>query len=217
MRFGAYTAPTVIMLLCATAFYVRSLERKKVLAIESAVQEILSVAESKLPIEKIIGEIASIAKNQTKYSRASAYVDGFCIGASESPGKMFFRVMDSGYNEDISRDAVINFNDGRGKFMMEAIKSGKPVLGFGPNSIWFLVVPIGTHAVINLSDSQPKSSITAFESEEIIQKILLPLRSLDHRKLKWVFKALPYKTSFKKRRRTLGRKVCVYFCRHQRL
>jgi class 3 adenylate cyclase len=181
-NYGTYTAPSVVLLLCISAFSLRMLERQKALNVEVAASKILSVIESNEPIEKVLKETAIIAMWEAKYGRVSSYVDGFCIGAIETPGKSFFRVTESGYKKDTSIDSIINFSEDRGVIMAEAIKLQKPILRVGLiDQAWFLVVPIGKHACINLSDDHPKSNFLAYESFEIIQRILPSLLSLERR------------------------------------
>ncbi len=180
--FGAYTAPSVICLLSVSALYLRNLEREKAISIESAVSRILSTIESNIPIDSVLKEVALITMKETKYGRVSSYVDGFCIGATESPGKAFFRVSEVGYKKETIKDVVINFSDGRGPIMAEALKKQKPVLRTGTtDGAWFLVIPLGLHACINLSDDRPKSDFLAYESFEIIERISLSLLSLERR------------------------------------
>ena len=179
---GGYSGPSLILLLSASAFYLRFLERRETAGIDLAVSKILSVVESDAPIEKVLEEVANITREETKYGRVSAYVDGFCLGAADSPGQSFYRVFQTGYKKDTSRDSVISFSENRGGLMQAAVQSRQPFLALGKETgAWFMIVPIGVHATLNLSDDHAKSNFLAYESREIIRRIFLSLLSLERR------------------------------------
>jgi class 3 adenylate cyclase len=179
---GVYAGPSVVLLLGISAFYIRYLERVKTTEIEKAVRKVLSVVNSEVPVEKVLQETSLITRTETKYTRASAYVDGFCIGASESPGKAYVRIAEIGYRKDTKLDAVIKFSDGRGPVMAEANKLKNPILRIGAkDGAWFLVIPIGAHAFINLSNDRAESEFIAYESLEIVKRIFQSLLSLERR------------------------------------
>ena len=179
---GAYSAPSLIVLMSLTALYIGRIERENLDSINVSSGKILTVIESNIAIKSVLQEVAVITMRESKYGRVSSYVDGFCIGATESPGRSFFRVSEEGYKKDTTKDSVISFSEGRGAIMSEALSLARPILRTGlTDGAWFLVVPIGKHACINLSDDKPKSDFLAYESLEILQRIFLSLLSLERR------------------------------------
>lgn len=66
--------------------------------------------------------------------------------------------------------------------MRQALVENQVVIGRGTtDQAWFLVVPIGKHACINLSDVGANSAFRAFESKEIVERLLPSIRALDRR------------------------------------
>jgi class 3 adenylate cyclase len=158
------------------------LERRKAENIELAVRNILESSEAKMPIDAIIYNIATTLKNETRFSRASAYIDAFCLGESKQPGKAFLRVMEAGYKKDMSNDKVISFQDQRGTFMAEAITKQNVCLNFSPQTgVAFINVPVGRHACINLSNDLPSDPYHAYESLNNIKRIFPSLSLLERR------------------------------------
>lgn len=180
--YGAYTTPSLIALLTTVAAYQRVSEKVRTERIEIAASRILAVIHAKSPLREIIAQLASITSSQTHFSRVSAYIDGFCVGYADQPRKVFYRVMESGYNKDTTKDSRIEFETGGGTIMAEATQGDSLSLKRGQkDNAWFIVVPLGKHACLNLSDDEPSSPYSAYESEEILRRLHPALKTLDGR------------------------------------
>jgi hypothetical protein len=177
---GSFLSP--VILACITLFvgYLKVKENNKAQRIEISSTRILSAIESKSPVREILTQLASIVSGDTHFSRVSAYIDGFCLGFAEHPGVVYYRVMESGYQKNTVKDERIDFQEGRGTYMFEAIQKGEMVLRKSQrDDAWFIVVPLGKHACLNLSDSRPVSPYSAYESEELLKRLLPSLRTLN--------------------------------------
>jgi hypothetical protein len=178
-----FASPSLIAFMAIMLMHLRRKEAFRKERIELATARILSVIDSKSPIREVLAQIALITSGELKFRRVSAYIDAFCVGAVDGPGRTFIRVMENGYQKNTSQDALITFDGDRGKYMAEAISCQKTLVCKNPSQrAWFFVVPISKHACINLSDEgPPENEYQIFENEEILNRLLPGLRSLDSR------------------------------------
>lgn len=181
---GFVGAPMLLVFMSAAIAYARHKEKLRSDRVQAATTRILSAINSKSTLSEILTQIASIASGATHFTRVSAYIDGFCIGIAEHPRRIFARVMESGYRKDTDSDKRIPFQEGRGSFMSLATETEQVVLRKGArDGAFFLVVPIGKHACVNLSDDSSKSPYLAYESEDIVRQLLPSLKALNARVL----------------------------------
>lgn len=176
---GIYAAPaTLVMMACMTT-YIKYYEKLRNERIEVATARILAVIEAKSPIREILAQLATIVVGETRFSRVSAYVDGFCIGLCDRPFRTFARVMENGYRKNTAKDLTIEIGNDRGMHMISAMEQNSLLLRQGVNDkAWFIVVPIGRMACLNLSNDSPSSPYTAYESEEILRRLMPALSTL---------------------------------------
>jgi hypothetical protein len=186
---GTFSAPAVLLFITITMSYARLREQRRARRIQQTSNRILAIIESNASIDEILTQLASISSIETHFSRVSAYIDGFCLGMSEHPRQVFVRLMERGYSKETAIDRTIHFLDGRGSYMATATETEEITLRTGTfDKAFFLVVPIGRHACINLSDAVPASSFQAWESEEVIRRLHPALRTLNGRVLAQGFK-----------------------------
>jgi class 3 adenylate cyclase len=100
-----------------------------------------------------------ILQKQSPMLRISAYIDSYCVGEAIASKMSMQRVYEHGYRKDTSFDSSIDISSGNGRFMKEAIGSGKPLYGIGANGGQFICVPIGELACINLSDHNARDPV----------------------------------------------------------
>jgi hypothetical protein len=179
---GAYTAPALVALLTVVVSWLKLEDTLREERISRTATQILQAIESNETVEKVLEQIASIAHSGTHFRRVSAYIDSFCLGHATEPSKTFYRVMERGYQKDTRKDQTIHFHELRGKTMAKAVESGNITLSRGAeDKAWYIIVPVGKHACINLSDTSAVSTFVACESLEIMSRLHPALQPLDRR------------------------------------
>jgi len=178
---GTYTAPAFLVFLNGISTYLKISERRRTDRIENAVGRILASISSQLSVNQVLAELAMISSREANFKRVSAYLDAFCLGRCDVPRKRFVRVSEHGYEKDTSKDTIIELGPESGAVMKQAMDSEQMLLRLGADGAWFLVVPLGPHACINLSNDKPGSEFDAYESEEAIRRLLPSLRAIDRR------------------------------------
>ena len=181
LNFGAYNAPAVLAVSAGTLTWINYRENRRIARVQGAVGRILSALENRANVKEILVQIASIVFEQAHFTRVSAYVDGFCLGQIDQPHVSFVRVMESGYEDGAERSNEILFSEGQGVHMASALTRGALYLNKGKDLSWFINVPIGRHACLNLSDERPMPMRLALESLEILKLLTPALNSLNGR------------------------------------
>lgn len=178
LRFNG--VPWMIAVATIVLTYVRYGETARRERVELATTRILGAIEASSDLRSTLDTLARLVADETHFRRVSAYIDAFCLGREDSPGRSLIRVMDKGYRKDTSMDAVIRFDEGRGACMREAMNGGKAALRRGGrDGAWFTVVPLSRMACINFSDDRESDAELAHESLEVLTRLQPALSVLD--------------------------------------
>ncbi|MCC7441844.1 MAG: hypothetical protein IT285_09430 [Bdellovibrionales bacterium] len=173
---GMITVSTVILILMRY----RELARQE--RVEAGTARILGAIESGSDIKSLLIQISSMTAREVHYRRVSAYLDAFVLGGHDRPGEVFLRVMEQGYRKDTVRDGRVSFGEGRGGVMHQALVSGEVAAGKGErDGAGYMVVPIGKHACINLSDETAVDDLRLQESRDVVMRLVPALRVLEDR------------------------------------
>lgn len=176
---GIYVAPSVVVLLSTITWYLREQERATAIRIATVAEKIAKSIETNEPVTAVLKMMMQMSRNETKFERASAYIDAYLVGASETPGKEFMRIGEYGYRKQTHQDLFINFREGRGTKMRTALSQNRTLLERASDGSWYLIIPIGKNACINLSDVDARKAYTAHENQSVINRILPSLSSLE--------------------------------------
>lgn len=145
-------------------------------------QHIASCFEGESKLEELMSKVALLTGKASQFSRVSAYVDGFVLGATERQGEFFVRVFENGYNKETSLDSAVQFATGRGHLMQKAISSRDVLLGQGKqDQAWYAIVPIGSLACINISDDSKTKVSDVTQRAEILRRVMPALARLEER------------------------------------
>ena len=173
-------SPILIFVIIFRIGYSYFSERTSTERFAIASSRILEAIEGQDRIEDILIKIAKIVYTETRFVRVSAYLDAYCIGSSGKPRQTLLRVFEAGYTKDTSQDREIKNERDRGLWMFETLESGNLQLRKSATTgAHFIIVPIGRHACINLSDVNDREPHYIFESENLIRRLLPALRALD--------------------------------------
>ncbi len=168
--------PSIITILCFGIIYIRSLEGVIRESAEIVIQQISNAFEKSNSVEKVLTTITQITSQSTRFSRSSAYLDGYFYGVSDTPEKTFVRICETGYRKDTTQDKFIEYTHDRGKWMQQALSRQEVIVNQGNQDLaWFAIVPLGKHACINISDDQftrKKEINTRIEMLQLILPIL---------------------------------------------
>jgi len=176
---GAYMAPSVVALVAVLIALLKRSEDFRSAHTEDAARIILRLIAGPGAIDDKLRAIGSLMSEHTHFSRISVYADAFVFGLHDIPKERFVRLMDAGYRKETSKDRVIDFNDGRGALMRDALASLTPRLRQGSHdSAWFTNIPLGNHAILNLSDDSTQPDFLASESHELILRVLPALQTI---------------------------------------
>lgn len=178
---GAYNAPMMVGFIVIAFSNLRREENASTLRRSMNISKILRFARSNASLKDTLAHIAAVTSDESRMLRASAYIDQYGLGIGSEPMRRLERVMEFGYKKDTSKDRVIDTKDGRGLVMIEAMRAGVPILRVGREGAWYLVVPIGKHAFINLSDDRARSSHLAYETLAAMNSIKPALDSVESR------------------------------------
>ncbi len=175
-------ATATLIALVAAITYRRQVARLE--RVEGTVVQILRVIQTPLAASAKLAEISSLVSASTHFERASAYLDAYVLGLRDKSQETYVRVMERGYRKETSKDRYIEFSEDRGGVMRKALAGKVPVLEKGTrDGAWYVNVPIGSGACINLSDARPKADYLAYESFAILKRMLpsfLPLGEAFH-------------------------------------
>jgi hypothetical protein len=87
--------------------------------------------------------------------------------------------MEYGYLKDTVQDRIIDLREDQGIWMKKALDGGHPSLIKSCfDKAWFSNIPLGAHAVLNLSDSIDRPAFLATESHDLVQSALPALQSI---------------------------------------
>jgi hypothetical protein len=168
---GLVTMATVVL------SYMRYRETVRQQRLERATSRILAAVEGNGHPREVLSQLALAVHGETGFRRMSAYLDAFCLGMADEPGRELVRVAEAGYRGDTGPYGRIRFEEGRGPHMRAALERGHPALARGDRSeAWFTVVPVGHLACINLSDEAPAPEEEAWESLEAVERLLPALQ-----------------------------------------
>lgn len=171
--------PGLVALMTAVLSYMRYREAARRQRLERAGVQVLSACEGAADPRAALAQAAAIARAETHFRRVSAYVDSFCLGVTDEPGKELTRVMEGGYARDMSAYQKVRLDEGQGRLMRSALAGGRPLLGRGPeDDAWYAVVPLGPLACVNLSDERPGPEDEAVESLDAVEGLLPSLHVL---------------------------------------
>jgi class 3 adenylate cyclase len=176
---GPYTAPAAVVLMTLGVAYLRReaiLRYERIDASNSSVLQLISGAG---PVDIKLKAVGSLVQQHIHYKRYSTYVDAYVVGMYDRPYERFIRLAEGGYDKDTSADKEISFSDGRGIIMQQALSSQSPQLGYGKDHAWYSVIPLGQHAVLNLSDDRVVPHFLAAESHEFMVYTLPALKMLN--------------------------------------
>lgn len=179
--FGNFFMPacaTLVAVVTAIAYRRHVLRLSR---LESTMVQVLRVVTTPLAPSAKLGEIASLISEATHFERASAYLDATVLGLRDKKFDTFVRVMERGYrNKETSRDRYVEFSEDRGGVMRKALEGRVPVLERGTrDGAWFMNLPVGDGACINLSDARPRADYLAYESFATLQRLLPSVRPLE--------------------------------------
>jgi hypothetical protein len=178
---GIYMAPSILALMIIAVAYIKLREDHRSVQIEATNISVLNVIVGPGSLKEKLITVTKLLANQTHFMRLSFYVDAYAFGIHDRPKERWIRLSEKGYRKNTENDQFIDFKEGRGSYMSAALCSGKPQLHQGvSDGAWFSNIPIGGHAILNLSDDVALPAFLAMESFEVIERILPALNSIDN-------------------------------------
>lgn len=179
---GPYLAPAVVALMTVFIAVLKRYEDERLRSIETVSAEALRIINGPSGIESKLRELGLLFSLKTSFQRVSVYADAFVLGSHDRPHERFVRVMEYGYLKDTSNDRIIDFDEQKGTWMKQAIDSSIPQLTRSKfDGAWFSNVPLGTHAILNLSDAYDRPAFLANESHDLVTRVLPALESISDR------------------------------------
>lgn len=179
LNFGVYTGPAILPLMTAIVIIIRYVDLQRNEAIERSTSAVLQLISGPGSLENKLSSLGELVQRFTHYSRYSTYVDCFVLGMHDRPNERFVRLAEGGYGGKVV-EKTIDFSEEHGKQMKLAIDSCKPVHSIGKiDHAWYSVVPLGSHAVLNLSDSFRSPAFMAFESHQFLVRSFQVLQIID--------------------------------------
>lgn len=175
-----YLSPSFILFLVLSVSYFNIQDRKQSEKIQSAYRKILALIESKIALEELIPRLATLTYQENLFTRVSAYVDGYVVGRTEKPHEELHQVLAHGYKKSTSKDLVLKKQHGRGEFLFQDLENGEVTLRKGKSdNAWFIIVPIGKHVCITLSDDKPRDECSSYENLALMQQLHPALKTLE--------------------------------------
>lgn len=177
---GAYTAPTVVLLLATTAFWLRHQEQQLAISNHLAVRNILSSIESQSDIRSIVRELSAITRREGKFESAAGYVDSFVLGLSGAPG-ISFELVTAKAGEWSQPQILLKTSDSISTAVHQAYADGKLALSEESAVNNFVVVPIGKLATLLLKIHPSRMLHEKNESLAIVRRLMGFLKPLERR------------------------------------
>lgn len=171
-KLNLYSNELLIVFLNVVFIYLRQKQIEYNIRLSAAINKIIRAINSNNKISDILDEISNIILHETNFLRVSSYLDAFLIGEENIHGKTFIRITDLGYRKPTILDKKIKFEEGRGMVMKKAISKKNIVFNKGKDQAFYLVIPIGNMACINLSDDEPRPEKIALQSKNNILQLL---------------------------------------------
>lgn len=157
INMGSFSAPWLMAVLAITTILVRNRDFERDRRVRDLSATIARTIESAAPPRETLVKIADLLHESLGFPRITAYIDAHAAGEHDRSGEIFQRVMERGYTKDTTRDARVDFRDGRGQQMARALQGGTINEGIGTtDNVWYLNVPMGSLACLNLSDTRPQ-------------------------------------------------------------
>jgi class 3 adenylate cyclase len=179
---GVYTAPSIVALLTSMIAFVKFYEDKQLEVLASVNSEILLVMDSASTVDDKLKLIGLLLHKRTFYDRISVYADAYVLGLHDSPRERFIRLTEAGYRKDTKPDQLIDFREGRGPLMREALLSGNAMLNQGKMDFaFFSIIPVGQHVIFNISNNESFPDFFATESHELLLGLMPALRTINDR------------------------------------
>ena len=182
LNFGAHLAPSIVTATVLAILMAERFESKFERAVPMINGEVHRIASSASPIEYKLREIGPALQAHSPFSRVSIYADAYALGLNDRPFERLVRIYERGYSKNTIPDREIEFVGHRGVHMKSALVAQKPVLKRGQmTNAWFCNIPVGKHAILNLSDANEGSSILAHEAYDLVERIFPALHIFSSR------------------------------------
>ncbi len=173
LGFGIFSAPTTLAVMAIGTLVLRVLDQYRLnhlVGVSSRITEIFSSRQS--PREQLVS-LAEAIHQEFSFSRITAYMDAHVAGGHDRPGEVFSRMLERGYEKATHQDGLVDFREERGVHMRQALRGNRIHMGRGArDQVWFLNVPLGTHACLNLSDTRPRVRSVVNEGMQTLERLL---------------------------------------------
>lgn len=182
-------SPSLLAILSAGLIYIREHEHAVREESEIASLKIHAICDSIENTRELSAKVGEIALAATRFKRVRVLMDAHMLGAADNPGQIFIRVLETGYLKDTSKDEFFDLTLGRSPWMERALREQRPVAGRGTtDDAGFVVLPIGNHIFINLSDDLTASGEDISARLEVIEHLLPTLARLKDRIVEYSLK-----------------------------